>query len=678
MKLLNFNIIKLSICLIIGICIGFYFEISIKNSLYALLILIFGLTVAYIYSSKKNKLTHLFGGLVVSIFVLLGILRTQLYDETIQPSHYINSKIDYSNYQDFQLKIIERLKPDNYNLKYIAEIISLNDIKASGKVLLNLQKDSTLYDLGIGEFYFTNSQLSQVSGPKNPFQFDYRNYLKKRNIHHQIYLDSNELIKLEGHSTSIATYADAFRTQVNFKLEKAGFKPDTLAIINALLLGQRQDISPEIYNNYVNAGTIHILAVSGLHVGIIFIILTYLLRPLHRLKYGKHILKPILILLVLWSFAFIAGLSPSVTRAVTMFSIITFAQFLRRPTNIYNTITISAFILLFLKPIYLFDVGFQMSYLAVLAIVSIQPMLYKLWTPNYKVVDYFWQIFTVTIAAQLGVAPISLFYFHQFPGLFFVSNLVIIPVLGVILGVGILVILLALIDILPSILAKGFGFIIESLNNFIAWIAQFENFLLRDISFSIYHVLASYLMIISGLYLFKQKSVKSIHYSLFSVLLFSCVLIYTKHKNSTNELVIYNKTRATILGKKADHQLVVYHNLDSNTIQHEKTLKNYEVGHFINSTIYDRLELVYSFKNEKILLVDSLGVYNTKNFKADYILLKDSPKINLNRLIDSLQPKQIIADASNYKSYVERWKQTCRDKKIPFHSTYEKGAFIFK
>ena len=153
-----------------------------------------------------------------------------------------------------------------------------------------------------------------------------------------------------------------------------------------------------------------------------------------------------------------AGLSPSVTRAVTMFSIVTCAQFLKRPTNIYNTISISIFLMLLVKPIYLFDVGFQMSYLAVLAIVSVQPMLYKLWkTPNL-VIDKFWQILTVTIAAQLGVAPLGLFYFHQFPGLFFISNLVIIPVLGIILGLGIFVIFLALLDSLPEVIAEVFSF----------------------------------------------------------------------------------------------------------------------------------------------------------------------------------------------------------------------------
>ena len=228
------------------------------------------------------------------------------------------------------------------------------------------------------------------------------------------------------------------------------------------MLGQRQDISKEIYNSYTQAGAIHILAVSGLHVGIILLLLNFIFKPLIYFKNGNYI-KLIVIVLILWSYAVIAGLSASVVRAVTMFTAVAIGMHLKRPTNVYNTLTISAFFLLLFKPMFLFDVGFQLSYLAVLAIVIIQPMLEKLWKPKFKLIDFFWKIFTVTIAAQFGIIPVSLYYFHQFPGLFFLSNLVIIPCLGFILGFGILIIILGLLNLLPNFLASTFGFVICSL-----------------------------------------------------------------------------------------------------------------------------------------------------------------------------------------------------------------------
>ena len=677
MKLLNFNIIKLTTCLIVGVLIGFYSKISIKTALFLFLIVFVGFCLCFIFLKQKKR-NYLFGVFTFLTFVALGIINTKINDETLHSSHYINLKNNVETYNDISLKVTKRLKPDAYNTKYIAEILNLNKAKSSGQILINLQKDSIAQSLEIDHIYFTNNKLNEVVKPKNPFQFDYNNYLKQRNVYHQIYLSNDEFIELKNTSKSINGYADTFRNRVNEKLKNYDFKTDVLAIINALLLGQRQDISPEIYNNYVNAGVIHILAVSGLHVGIIFLILNWLFKPLHRFKYGKHLIKPLLIILILWSFAFVAGLSPSVTRAVTMFSIVTCAQFLKRPTNIYNTISISIFLMLLVKPIYLFDVGFQMSYLAVLAIVSVQPMLYKLWkTPNL-VIDKFWQILTVTIAAQLGVAPLGLFYFHQFPGLFFISNLVIIPVLGIILGLGIFVIFLALLDSLPEVIAKVFSFIIDTLNAFIVWVAQFETFLLKDVSFSLYHLLVSYLVLISVIFLWKEKTTKYLNYALMSLLLYSSVMLYTKHQNSYNEFIIFNKNRATIIGEKRNTNLQITHSFDSLKMKSDNTLKNYKVGRYINLTTIDNLNFVYPFKDDYILVVDSLGVYETKKLMSKYVLLTNSPRINLNRLIDSLKPKYIIADASNYKSYVQRWKTTCMNKKIPFHSTYEKGAFVLK
>ena len=142
----------------------------------------------------------------------------------------------------------------------------------------------------------------------------------------------------------------------------------------------------------------HILAVSGLHVGIVLMLLNLLFKPIEYIKHGKAI-KVMIILLILWGFAIVAGLSASVTRAVTMFSVVAIAMHLNRPTNIYNTLAISIFILLSFKPMFLFDVGFQLSYVAVLAIVTIQPLLNKLWKPKWKAFDFLWNIFTVTIAA---------------------------------------------------------------------------------------------------------------------------------------------------------------------------------------------------------------------------------------------------------------------------------------
>ena len=661
---------------IIGIALAYSITSSISVIIAFFLFLISLLILSFFISKKRYEFSFFFDIIALFTLFILGYLNVLAHNETLRSSHYTNHKLQLDSSNALLIRVVKRLKPNDYNEKYLVELLEANSKKATGLLLLNLEKDTIANHMAIDDTFLVITQLSEIQKPRNPYRFDYSAYLKQRQVFHQIYTKPKQLIVVSSDKKTLKGYADGLRKTINIKLKSAGFKDDVLAVINALLLGQRQDISPETYNNYANAGTIHILAVSGLHVGIVFLILSILFKPIERLPNGRTLIKPLLILSGLWSFAIIAGLSPSVTRAVTMFSIIAIAQHLKRPTNIYNTLAISAFVILVFQPRFLFDVGFQMSYLAVFSIVSVQPLLYKLWKPKYYLFDKLWQILTVTVAAQLGVAPISLYYFHQFPSLFFVSNIVVIPFLGFILGFGLVVILLVLCNLLTRFVSSAFSWIIETLNEFIAWIAQFEGFLFKDIPFNAFQVISTYLIIISFVLYWKHKSYKYLRSSLVSIILYLVVLLYTKYKTSNSEFVIFNISKQTLLAEKQQRSLRVYSEGNSLSRSETTALRNYKIGSFIEHVRSDSLQPVYQIGQKTLLVVDSNSVYNVKRFNPDYILLRRSPKVHLSRLIDSLNPKKIIADASNYKSYIHRWKVTCEAKKIPFHSTYEKGAII--
>lgn len=675
MKLLNFTIIKLTICLVTGILLAYYLEVNFHVVLYATIGSICLLGIYWLVLKSKINRSPFFGILAYLCMVGVGMVAYNIQDEKLRPLHYTHQNTSDNNTIVFQIK--ERLKPNAYSHKYIVAIKSFNDKKATGHLLINIRRDSIPKPFNIDDIFYTSAELQPIQKPLNPHQFDYGKYLELQQVYHQLYLNSNQVLKLSDSKFTIYGYADALRLQINSKLIEAGFKDDALSIMNALLLGQRQTIDKSIYDNYVNSGTIHILAISGLHIGIILLILNFIFRPLLYLKYG-HFIRPIVLVTILWSFAVIAGLSPSVTRAVTMFSVISIAMHLKRRTNIYNTLVISAFVILLIKPTFLFAVGFQMSYLAVLGIVSIQPIIYSLWKPKYWIIDKPWQIFTVTLAAQAGVAPISLFYFNQFPGLFFISNLVVIPFLGLILGFGLLVIALALIGFLPKPIVTIYSFIIDSLNHFIAWVAQFENFLLKDITFTLLQVITSYLIIMALIQAYKFRNFKWIAISLVAIIGLQSLYFYNKHQTQNSAFIIFNKSRYSMIGLKENQKLRVYHNLDSAKLKSDYAINNYKTGESITVIISDSLESVYQYNGKIILAIDSLAVYKNISFQPHYILLRNSPRVNLNRVIDSLKPEQIIADASNYTSYLKRWKATCEDKKIPFHQTNEKGAFIIE
>lgn len=678
MKLLNFALIKITICLIVGIIVAHYFNLSISLVLPFTLILTIVLLSFLIVEKKHLVKSSGFGILTIFTFIAIGILNYQLHDQKSFRKHYTQHFDPVTDtVETISFRIREVLKPSMYHDKYRIEILNINDQQLVGNTLLNVQRDSFLPPFKVDAIFITTSALTDLNPPINPNQFDYKKYLEKQYIYHQIFTNKNELLPVPSDTNTIFGYAALLRTHINLKLKYYNFKPDELALINALLLGQRQDISPEIYNSYSRAGAVHILAVSGLHVGIVLLLLNSLFRPLEYLKHGKTV-KIIFILLILWGFAVVAGLSASVTRAVTMFSVVAIGMNLKRPSNIFNTLAISMFFLLLFKPLFLFDVGFQMSYLAVIAIVSFQPFLEGLWRPQFKPARKLWEIFTVTLAAQFGVVPISLFYFNQFPGLFFLSNLVIIPFLGIILGMGIIIILLASINILPFWLADIYGGIISIMNSFVRWISLQERFVFSDLSFSLLQVLTAYLLIITLAFLSKKQNFKRLTTAMFAVLIFQSALIFEEKRNQTEEFVVFQKSRHSLIGIKKNMTLSVAHNFDSVTSIRDNVIKNYKVGNAIKDIKNDTLENIYAFGATRILVVDSLGIYKIPYLHPDYVVLRDSPKINLSRLLDSIKPQLIIADGSNYKSYLKRWELSCMDQNIPFHSTGRDGAFVLR
>lgn len=678
MQLLNFTIIKLTACLIIGIAMSYLFGISLQVSQYITGSLSVLLLLFYIIAKKQFIKTSWFGLSSFLMMISIGMLTANLHNERNFSNHYTNQiLIENDALKTITFRIRAILKSGNFYDKYVIDLLEIDGNKVKGKSLLNIQKDSLNTALKVDAIFISKTIFKNVTRPLNPHQFNYKTYLEKKYIYHQLFTSNQSLLKVNSKTHSLFGLASNIREYINLKLKSYHFKPDELAIINALLLGQRQDISKAIYSNYTNAGAIHILAVSGLHVGILLIILSFVLRPIENFKHGK-LTKTILLVAILWCFALISGLSASVTRAVTMFSIVAIAINLKRPTNIYNTLAISIFTILLFKPLFIFDVGFQLSYLAVFAIVVIDPLIYKRWRPKSKIIDFYWHTFTITLSAQLGIIPISLYYFHQFPSLFFISNLVIIPFLGLILGLGMLIIVLAVLNLLPQFVAHTYGRIIGLMNDFVAWISRQELFLLKDIAFSLLYVLASYLVIIYLIKLLKKWHYPHLKYLLIAIIIFQSILIYTHYNTPANAFIIFHKNRHNLIGNTIHNKMIIAHDFDNLLEVKNNIIRDYMVGNHIDIIEKDSLQSIYLLNNKKILIVDSLGVYNIKSFEPDYLLLRQSPKINLNRLIDSIKPKYIIADGSNYKSYIATWKTVCKKRKLPFHQTSKKGAFIIE
>ena len=670
MKLLNFAVINLTLSLVVGIGLAPFLNTTLEFSGMVSGALVVCLALSYLFARKSTgKILH-FSVIAFLLAISLGVFLYHLHDETNQPHHYSNHSL--MDGEELRLVIVERLKPSAYQYKYVVELESAGKRNICGKLLLNIAKDSTAPDLQIGHYILTTASLETLPQPLNPYQFDYGAYLRRQHIHHQLSINQEECLVLEGKTHSLKNLAGSVRDHINNSLERYNFQPGELAVINALLLGQRQDLDASLYDNYVNAGAVHILAVSGLHVGIIWLILTFIFRPLIYIKNGR-LLGVLFTVCLLWGFAVIAGLSPSVTRAVTMFSVITLAKLLKRPTNIYNTLATSALILLLFDPYYLFQAGFQMSYLAVLGIVTFRPAIIGYYYPENRIARFFYNILVVSLAAQLGVLPVSLYYFHQFPTLFLLSNLIILPCLGLILGFGIFVILMALLKIPYNSFIEFYGWIIQQMNGWVAWVSAKEAFLLTDISFDKHMLIVSYALIIALLLWVRKPSFLRAAYFLGVLLLLQLTWVLKKNHHSESDFIVLHKSKHSLILEKDQNEFRLFSSLDSLRLSSDQTVRDYKVGSFSEISSIKANESFHKFRNYKILKIDSLGIWNVKTIQPDIIVLSQSPKINLERLIDSIRPQLIMADGSNYTSYVNRWQRTCRTKGITFHSTRNNG-----
>ncbi len=670
MHLLRFIPIKLTIVLIMGILVGHYLDLGIQLPIILTAISFCSLSYLFIKKTPRNSIS--FGLTALLATLCIGILSISLWKPKNQNNHYTHLNLDKS--LTWKFKIREVLKSSTFSDRYIANALSTDEINTKGKILLSFTTDSTTKKLRVDDELLVFGKLSEISTPLNPHQFDYKNYLEGLGIYHQLRLYETNHFLDKNKSTTIYGIAASIRTQIIEKLKQVDFDSEQLGIIQAILLGQRNDISEATYNNYKNAGAVHILALSGLHIGILLLLLQFLLSPLERLAKGKTI-KLVIIVILLWSFALLAGLSASIIRAVTMFSFVAYAIYLNRPSNTFNILALSMFfILLVINPMLLFQAGFQMSYAAVFSIVWLYPLLQKLWFPKNWIINKVWQLLSVSIAAQLGVLPISLFYFHQFPGLFFISNLLVVPFLGLILGMGILVIAIALCNSLPSFLANLYNSLIGLMNEVIAWVAQQEAFVFRNISFDIIQLVLSYFIIIAFITVFTKATFKRVTVFLVGIIGFQIWLFFVGYSANRKEILLAaHQTKNSILIYQTGNSSTI---IAKDSITTKRIITDYTIAERVKNIDYSKIKNSYTFKKATLLVVDSLGIYSKQN--TDYLLLTQSPKINLERLIDSINPKQIIADGSNYHSYIDRWRKTCLKRKLPFHYTGEKGAYYFE
>lgn len=464
----------------------------------------------------EGKTGSWFGLVALTAVLLLGYSRLYFYNQAHTNEHLLFVKSEIQAYQ-----AIIRSVPVEKERSWKVEL-ELTAVKTekwnplSSKTLLYVAKTSGALNWRYGDLIFVKGAPSEIKPPANPGEFDFKRFLSFKNIFHQHFVQGNE-VKWVGRAEAkgLIYYSHLARAWSLQKIDQFVKGEKEQAIASALVLGVTDGIDNDLQNAYAASGAMHVLAVSGLHVGIIYALLLFLLKPLQKYNWSRWLIAG-LSLLLLWSFAFVTGLSPSVLRAVTMFSFIAVARPLGWRTNIYNTLAGSAFVLLLYNPYLAMSVGFQLSYLAVLGIVYLQRPLYNLWEIDYKVGDWIWQITCVSIAAQVATFSLGLLYFHQFPVYFLISNLFVIPLSTLVLVIGIILLLISFFTPAAKVIGLILEWIIKALNEVVFQTEDLPFSLINNIYLTTFQCWLLMTILLSVIFLFERRSINWL-YTAFSL-----------------------------------------------------------------------------------------------------------------------------------------------------------------
>ncbi|MCD6355157.1 MAG: ComEC/Rec2 family competence protein [Prolixibacteraceae bacterium] len=508
--------------------------LSVSTTVILLTIVLTLSTLIYINKIYHYRFEIVFGMSVHLLFLLLGILIFNEY----------NQKPIFTEGGKFKATVMEAPQEKQNSYKALIKITAFKGAgifcRSHENVLAYFAKNKKVELLNPGDVIIIKSNPQFIRNRGNPFEFDYKKYLARRRIYRQVYLTNASWAKTDSKAPfSLRLKAEQTREKLLTIYRSQPLGKKELEILSALTLGYKRELDPETKHVFSNTGAMHVLAVSGLHVGILLWFFSLLFGFLRRWKSGKTLFV-ILSLLFLWSYVFITGLPPSVERAATMFSIFVVGNNLRRQANIYNSLAASAFFILLLNPNNLFEVGFQLSYAAVFGIVFLQPRLEKLLIVDNKIFRFFWRLFTVSVTAQIATFPITIYYFSQFPAYFWITNLFIIPAVMALIILGIALLIVAPIPLIPEIISTTINMLIHSILNFLSAIQKLpfsvEKFAITPLQlFLLFGVLLAGFLFIDKKEIFYLKVVLTCLFLVFISSLFQQIVgLYRR------EIIIYN------------------------------------------------------------------------------------------------------------------------------------------
>lgn len=635
--------------------------------------------------TRRFKLQQLTGTCINLLLLVAGALITYFN----HPSHKQSwLPFHYNGNQSVKAVLQEPLvtKPKSYKATAAAQQLFSNDsiTSVSGNIIVYFSRDVQIPDLSYGSIIIINKPLIPVKNSGNPGAFNYQQYCTFSKIGYQVYLQPKDFVVCKGSETRglqqlIFTCRKKILNTLTLYIKGAKEK----ALAEALLIGYKDDLDKDLVQSYSNTGVIHIIAVSGMHLGIIYLLLSRILQPFKKNSSARW-LSAVVILGILWAFSLLAGAGPSVVRSALMFSLIIIGDAFSKRSSIYNNLAASAFLLLCWNPFWLWDAGFQLSYAAVLGIVLFFKPVYNLLFIQNKLLDGIWKLNAVTISAQLLTLPFTIYHFHQFPNLFLLANLVAVPLSSILLIGEILLCAVAFVPALASPIGAVLSFLMRFMNDFIERIDMLPFASWGHLYINVPQAILLMIVICAASLWCMHRSRPAFMLTLAGFALFmafrgwSFTVAAAQHK-----LIVYNIPKmaamdfvdgrhyyfAGHLPAQADPLLRNFH------LEPSRTLHRVAESVFLPGLL-GKWPLFW-FNGRRILVVDNEAVAEVQpKAQIHLVVLSNNPNISLPELVKRIQPVQIVADASNIARKTDQWQKACAALNIPFHSVAQNGAFI--
>jgi competence protein ComEC len=641
-------------------------------------VLIVGILTAFIaittaFVRKHTSLTK--GAYFISLNIALaaaGWLVSYYYDIRNNTDWFANNRTDI-----YAVRIANEPAEKDKTWKLEVDVIGTGNKTATGRAFVYVYKNNLPLLFHDGDTLLLPDKWQRIKTAGNPFEFDYARYCGLNNIYYQQFLSSDEVV-LAGQTNDLPWIRRAHKWCMQQLALYITDKP-TLGLMQAMLIGDEANLDPELRQAYSETGIVHIIAISGSHITFFFLIISFLLGWIrhNRWKWLKYLTAIPLI----WTYVIMSGAPPSAVRAALMFSVFALGLAFEKQPNNLNQLLAAAFMLLLVNPNWLYAIGFQLSFLAVLSLVLFYKPIHKLYQPTNKVVKGVWAAIAASLAAEILTAPLAVYYFHLFPLLFVVANVLAYLFMGVVLIAGMSLIAISPFASVAKLLAAGITALVKFFNYLVYAMQGLNPQSFRFLQINVLQ-LAMVFFIITCLSVFLIRQKKA---GLFAGLVVVCLLLATICFDEWNalhqqKLVVYNISKVNhIEFIDGNHHSILYSDTTVTPKTKSYVLKPTHTGYKAwRSKPYTGNKELITIGNKTALILNE-PINTDMSFPVDYLIVNYKPDdINFETLQKTFTPEQIVFGSNISRSITDRWLTACKQKHIPLYSVLKEGAFEVK